>query len=125
MRILLTAVVAITLTAAIADAQYKTTQPAPPPAQTSTSPIRITMPNSPAVQASTPTADDDLAKARRISREEAMKLVKAGKAVYIDVRSLESYDDGHLPGAKSIPLSQLQSRLKDLPVKKFLITYCA
>jgi rhodanese-related sulfurtransferase len=83
------------------------------------------MPNSPAVQASTPTADDDLAKARRISREEAMKLVKAGKAVYIDVRSLESYDDGHLPGAKSIPLSQLQSRLKDLPVKKFLITYCA
>ena len=54
-----------------------------------------------------------------------MKLVKEKKAVYIDVRSLDSYEQGHLPGAISIPLSELPNRFKDLPAKKFLITYCA
>ena len=56
---------------------------------------------------------------------EAMKLVKAKKAVYIDVRSKETYDESHIPGAINIPLSQLLTRLRDLPPKKFLITYCA
>jgi rhodanese-related sulfurtransferase len=54
-----------------------------------------------------------------------MKMVKQKKAVYVDVRSKESYDQGHLPGAISIPLSELESRFKDLPRGKFLITYCA
>jgi len=106
----LIAAVAATSIAAVADAQYKTsTQPgsATPPA-TSTAAVR-----------------DELATARRISRDEAMKLVKEKKAVYIDVRSKDSYDSGHLPGAISIPLSQLPQRFKDVPVKKFLITYCA
>ncbi|SRR5712691_8595714 len=125
MRILLTAAVAIALTAALADAQYKTTtQPAPPPAQTPANPIQIT-PNTPNSQVVTPAAEDELSKARRISRDQAMKLVKAKKAVYVDVRSKESYDESHIPGAISIPESQLLARLKDLPVRKFLITYCA
>jgi 3-mercaptopyruvate sulfurtransferase SseA len=128
MRTLLTAAVAMTLTAAVAAAQYKTTpQPPPPPAsQTQSSPIQITMPNSSAtLQAPMPVSDEDLAKARRISRAEAMKMVKAKKAVYIDVRSKEIYEESHIPGAINIPLSQLPARFKDLPPKKFLITYCA
>jgi len=126
MRILFTVAVAMTLTAAIADAQYKTTTQAPPPAgQTQSSPIQITMPNSPTVQAPVAIGDEDLAKARRISRDEAMKMVKARKAVYIDVRSKETYDESHIPGAINIPLSQLPLRFRDLPPKKFLITYCA
>jgi len=106
----LIAAVAATSIAAIADAQYKTTtQPgSATPAATSTA-----------------AAQDELATARRISREEAMKLVREKKAVYIDVRSKETYDSGHLPGAINIPLSQLPQRFKDVPVKKFLITYCA
>lgn len=63
--------------------------------------------------------------ARRISREEAMKLVKADKAVFVDVRSRQSYDAGHIKGALSIPGSQLTSRLKELPYGKMVITYCA
>jgi len=54
-----------------------------------------------------------------------MKMVKQKKAVYVDVRSKESFDEGHLPGAISIPLSELPARFKDLPSGKFLITYCA
>ena len=126
MRILLAASVAMTLAAAIADAQYKTTTPPPPPAsQTQTSPIQITMPNSSTVQVPVPQGDEELAKARRISRAEAMKMVKAKKAVYVDVRSKETYDESHIPGAINIPLSQLPARFKDFPPKKFLITYCA
>jgi rhodanese-related sulfurtransferase len=67
----------------------------------------------------------DLTTARRITRDEAMKEVKAGKAVFIDVRSFQQYTLGHLPGALSIPRSQLIGRLRELPPGKKLITYCA
>lgn len=66
-----------------------------------------------------------LSSAPRISRADAEKLVKSGKAVFIDVRSKQTYDRGHLPGAISIPGSQLLNRLQELPVGKKLITYCA
>jgi 3-mercaptopyruvate sulfurtransferase SseA len=80
----------------------------------------------PNVQISTPSAADaELEGARRITRDEAMHLVRQKKAVYVDVRSKDSFDEGHLPGAISIPLSELPKRFKDIPVKKFLITYCA
>jgi 3-mercaptopyruvate sulfurtransferase SseA len=113
----LIAAAAAMLTAAVADAQYKT------PAQTQTGPgtIKIEAPGA----TTTAVVGDELATARRISQADAMKMVKEGKAVYIDVRSKDSFDEGHLPGAISIPLSELPNRFKDLPLKKFLITYCA
>jgi 3-mercaptopyruvate sulfurtransferase SseA len=67
----------------------------------------------------------DLSVARRIKRDEANKMVKQGKAVYVDVRSNEQYRLGHIKGAISIPLSQMMGRLRDIPPKKFIITYCA
>jgi len=68
---------------------------------------------------------DASASARRIKREEAMKLVKANKAVFVDVRSKQSYDLGHIKGALSIPGSQLRQRVRELPPGKTIITYCA
>jgi 3-mercaptopyruvate sulfurtransferase SseA len=112
---------AAALVAVTAGAQYKTPVQQPP---TKPSTVQIAPNNS--VQISTSAAaDKEVSTARRITRDEALKLVKQGKAVYVDVRSKDSYDEGHLPGAISIPLSQLQSRLRDLPPKKTLITYCA
>ncbi len=73
----------------------------------------------------TPNSEPDLATARRITRDEAMKLVKENKAVYVDVRSRSSYDAGHIPGALSIPNSQLVARMKEIPIGKLAITYCA
>src|SRR4029077_5526213 len=108
------AVAAAVITTAAADAQYKT----PETTQTGPGTVKIDAPG--LKQAGT--VGDELAKAKRISREDAMKMVKQNKAVYVDVRSKDSYDEGHLPGAVSIPLSELNARFKDLPPGKFLIT---
>ena len=115
------AALALTVLAAGAQAQYK---PAPPAANPNGPTVQMipAQPQQPQLQ---PQTDTSLDAAKRIPREEAMKEVKSGKAVYIDVRSKEQYDIAHIPGAVSIPLSELPNRWKDLPVGKFLITYCA
>jgi len=66
-----------------------------------------------------------LEEARRISRDEAVKLVKEKKAIFVDVRPKESYEAGHIKGAISIPESELIKRLKEIPPKRMIITYCA
>ncbi|HSP15423.1 MAG TPA: rhodanese-like domain-containing protein [Thermoanaerobaculia bacterium] len=86
------------------------------PAQSSNPNVVITPPNA---------AEQNLEKARRIERDEAIKLVKENKAVFVDVRSKDSYDAGHIKGAVSIPESQLITRVRELPPKKLIITYCA
>ncbi len=42
----------------------------------------------------------------------------------IDVRQPEEYSQGHLPGAKLIPLIELESRLVDLPPDMDIVFYC-
>lgn len=61
----------------------------------------------------------------RVSQEDAMKLYREGKAVFIDVRSTSQFEAGHIKGALSIPGSQLVRRFKEVPVQKTVITYCA
>jgi hypothetical protein len=120
MRTMVAAMAVTVFATGLASAQYKTATPAQTPPQEAT-------PAAPAVQMSTvqPVTDTSLDSARRIPRDEAIKMVKEGKAVYIDVRPKEQYDISHIKGAVSIPLSDLQNRFRDLPVGKFLITYCA
>ena len=110
------------LAAVTASAQYKNPSATPSPSptiQTSNPAIQIT----PGVMP-TP-AEPSLESARRIERPEAITMVKAKKAVWIDVRPRDQFELGHIPGAINIPLSDVPSRWSDLPVKRFLITYCA
>jgi len=74
-----------------------------------------------AVAAATPYPDG----ARRVTIEEMESLVKEGKAVVIDVRSQDSYDAGHIPGAKLIPSGEILSHISELPKDKLIITYCS
>ncbi|HEV2720372.1 MAG TPA: rhodanese-like domain-containing protein [Thermoanaerobaculia bacterium] len=117
------AALALTLAAGVAQAQYK---PAPPAVNPNGGPVQV-IPGTPGQAKLQPQQEESLDSARRIPREEAIKLVKEHKAVYIDVRSKETYEQSHIPGAMNIPLSELQSgtRWRDLPPGKFLITYCA
>lgn len=63
--------------------------------------------------------------ARRIPREAAIRMVDTGKAVFVDIRSFETYTKGHIKGAISVPRSQLIHRLREIPPGKLIITYCA
>jgi 3-mercaptopyruvate sulfurtransferase SseA len=65
------------------------------------------------------------AAARRISRDAAQKLVKEGKAVYVDVRAADQYALGHIKGALSVPASEIIARFREIPARKMIITYCA
>ena len=114
MRILAAVTAAALFATGLASAQMKAaTQP------TTTAP-QVQIAPAPQVQAVPP-----LESARRIERDEAIKLVKEKKAVFVDVRGKESYDAGHIAGAISIPGTDLITRLKDLPSGKMIITYCA
>lgn len=107
---------ACTLAATVAVGQYKPKGPSVKvPTTQPGSPVQIT----PAGQSTT------LASARRINLDEALKLLKEEKVVFVDVRSKESYDRGHIKGALSIPGSQLNMRLKEIPFGKTIVTYCA
>jgi rhodanese-related sulfurtransferase len=61
----------------------------------------------------------------RVSQADALKLHKEGKAVFIDVRGVAQFEDGHIRGALAIPGSQLIKRYKEVPTGKTVITYCA
>ena len=113
--------IAVALVAATANAQYKTPASAPP---TQPGAVQIA-PNNNIQIATGSNPDEELSKARRISRTEAIKMVKEKKAVWIDVRGKDAYDQSHIPGAISMPLGELNEHLTTLPPRKFLITYCA
>ncbi|MBI5245546.1 MAG: hypothetical protein HY923_00065 [Elusimicrobia bacterium] len=42
----------------------------------------------------------------------------------IDVRSPEEFHDGHIPGARNIPLEGLVAQYATLPREKEIVTYC-
>jgi rhodanese-like protein len=113
---------AVAFAAATASAQYKSPQAAPP---SNPGAVQVAPNNNIQVLTSSTPAEDDLSLAKRIPRDEAMKMVKEGKAVWIDVRAEAQFDEGHIPGALNFPLSEITSKLTQLPPRKFLITYCA
>src|SRR5438477_6103622 len=59
-----------------------------------------------------------------IGREELIARLSRGDAVLVDVRPAEEYEAGHIDGARSIPISELEQRLADLPEDREVIAYC-
>lgn len=56
--------------------------------------------------------------------EELLRRVKNGEVTVIDVRPAEEYQAGHLPNALSIPVGELEARLKELPKRRDIVAYC-
>jgi phage shock protein E len=46
-------------------------------------------------------------------------------AIIVDVRTPDEFRDGAYPGAKNIPLSDLGSRLGEIPKDRPVVLYCA
>lgn len=59
-----------------------------------------------------------------VPRKELLRRLRDGSVVVIDVRPSEEYRAGHIPGALSVPLNQLEGRIRELPARKEVIAYC-
>jgi rhodanese-related sulfurtransferase/DNA-binding HxlR family transcriptional regulator len=60
----------------------------------------------------------------RIGRSELMARLAHGDVVLVDVRPPEEYAAGHIEGARSIPLPELEQRLAELPDDAEIVAYC-
>jgi rhodanese-related sulfurtransferase/predicted transcriptional regulator len=59
-----------------------------------------------------------------VAREELLRRVRAGRAVVVDVRPAREFRAGHIAGALSIPVDELDKRLGELPARKEIVAYC-
>jgi len=50
--------------------------------------------------------------------------LRDGDVTLLDVRPEDEFRAGHIPGAVSIPLGELERRLSELPVGKEVVAYC-
>jgi rhodanese-related sulfurtransferase len=66
-------------------------------------------------------ARDDL---EAVPREELLRRARDGSVIVIDVRPPEEYRAGHIAGALSVPLDQLERRIRELPKRNEVVAYC-
>ncbi len=59
-----------------------------------------------------------------IDRAELAERLDRGEVVVVDVRPEEEYTAGHIDGARSIPLDELERRLDELPRNREIVAYC-
>jgi len=62
--------------------------------------------------------------AEPVGREELLRRAAAGDVTVIDVRPVEEYAAGHIPGAVSVPVDELANRLAELPLEAEIVAYC-
>jgi rhodanese-related sulfurtransferase len=55
---------------------------------------------------------------------ELLRRVRDGEVTVLDVRPVEEYRAGHIPGALSVPLAELKKRLSELPRDRDIVAYC-
>ncbi len=59
-----------------------------------------------------------------IGREDLRERLARGDIVLVDVRPPEEFAAGHIEGARSIPLAELERRLAELPPDCEIVAYC-
>jgi rhodanese-related sulfurtransferase len=59
-----------------------------------------------------------------IGREELIERLGRGDVVLVDVRPAEEFAAGHIEGAQSVPLEELERRLAELPAGREVVAYC-
>lgn len=67
------------------------------------------------------TARDEL---EPVGREDLLERARTGAVLVLDVRPSEEYRAGHIPGAVSVPVEDLEDRISELPSGKELVAYC-
>ncbi len=59
-----------------------------------------------------------------VSRQELMARLEAGTVTVIDVRPTDEFMLGHVVGARSLPLSELENALPELTSDTLIVAYC-
>lgn len=59
-----------------------------------------------------------------IGREELIARLGRGEVVLVDVRPKAEFEAGHIEGARSIPIEELEGRLSELPADREVVAYC-
>jgi len=67
--------------------------------------------------------EDNYQDIARISLVDAKTAYDSGDAIFLDVRDAQSYALRHIPGARSIPLTELPNRTGELNPDDWIITY--
>jgi DNA-binding transcriptional ArsR family regulator len=66
----------------------------------------------------------DSARLSAVSREVLLEQAKRGEVCVIDVRPLNEYETAHLPFARSMPVTEIERRLAELPSDLEIVAYC-
>lgn len=71
-----------------------------------------------------PRTEESYPQVSRVDLAQAKSAYDSGTAVFVDVRDQVYFDSGHIPGAVSIPLSEIPDRLDELDPSDWIILYC-
>jgi rhodanese-related sulfurtransferase/DNA-binding transcriptional ArsR family regulator len=59
-----------------------------------------------------------------VAMNQLLERARSGNVVIVDTRPANEYAAGHIAGAISVPIDELQERLKQLPKSKEYVAYC-
>jgi rhodanese-related sulfurtransferase/DNA-binding transcriptional ArsR family regulator len=59
-----------------------------------------------------------------VPAKELLARLRRGEVTVLDVRPVEEFAAGHIPGAVNIPIHELEKRLAELPRRKEVVAYC-
>jgi rhodanese-related sulfurtransferase len=59
-----------------------------------------------------------------VSRDELRRRLAEGATEVLDVRPVVEYRQGHIAGARSIPVDELEERLHELDQRREIVAYC-
>ena len=59
-----------------------------------------------------------------VSQAELRRQMEDGQVIVLDVRPVSEYNAGHIAGARSIPIGELNSRLREIPKSRRIVAYC-
>lgn len=66
----------------------------------------------------------DRAALQAVSQDELQQRLEQREVIILDVRPVPEYAAGHIAGARSIPIDELNSRLRELPKSRRIVAYC-
>jgi rhodanese-related sulfurtransferase/DNA-binding transcriptional ArsR family regulator len=59
-----------------------------------------------------------------VGMRDLLERIRAGDVIVLDARPANEYEAGHIAGAISVPIDELQQRLRSLPKDKEYVAYC-